>query len=432
MVRVSIERMERSRVKMEVDVGAEQVEKVWQEAVRGIVQRTAVPGFRKGKAPLTLVERHVGRAAFREEALDRLLPEAYRRAVEEARVEPVALPEIEVIDFQDGRSLRFAATVDVRPEVKLGNYRDMGIEVTPSEITPDLVEREIEALRDLHAHLEDRQQEAVRAGLLALAAYRVAPADGDLDRAEESVRLVDVNSPELPSAMKEALVGTRAGERREFMVSLPTTQAEPAGEARVRVEVISVKEKILPPLDDEFARTAAKVATLEELRETVKNKLSAAAREEAISQARASIIDRIVDGSSADLPESMVSRRHASLQARLTEDLSRFRMDITEYLRVAGTDRERLESDMRERARREVMRDVVLDAVAAAENLASTGEEQESSYEALARSLGVKVEVARERLSPEAMARTLTRDKALDFLLRVNTSGGETAEGVGT
>jgi trigger factor len=128
----------------------------------------------------------------------------------------------------------------------------------------------------------------------------------------------------------------------------------------------------------------------------------------------------------------MIVRRYADLQARLVEDLSRFRMDLTEYLRVVGTDRQRLESDMRERARREVMRDVVLDAVAAAENVAATREEQESGYEALARSLGVKVAVARERVSSEAMARVLARDKAVDFLMRASTSGGETAEEVGT
>ena len=432
MVRVAVERMERSRVKLEVDVGVEEVERAWQAAVKHVVGRTVIPGFRKGKAPLTLVERHVGRAALREETLDRLLPEAYNRAVEQAQVEPVGLPDVEVLDFEDGQGLRFAATVDVRPEFRLGTYRGLGIEIAATEITPAMVEREIEDWRDLHGHLEDREQEAVRSGLLALVAQRVVPAAGDLDRAEEKLRLVDVNSPELPQAMKEALVGAKVGDVREFMVSLPATESEPSQEVRVRVQVKAVKEKILPPLDAEFARTAANVATLEELTETVKNKLSVAAREEAISRARMSIVNQVVAGSSADLPESMINRRYADLQAKLMEDLRRFRMDLAEYLRVLGADRERLESDMRERARREVMCDLVLDAVAAAEDLAATREEQESAYQALAKSLGVGVEAARKAVPSDSIARTLNRDKAVDFLLRANTIGGPTVEEAGT
>lgn len=432
MVRVAVERMERSRVKLEVDVGVEEVERAWQAAVKHVVGRTAVPGFRKGKAPLTLVERHVGRATLREETLDRLLPEAYSRAVEQAQVEPVGLPDVEVLDFEDGQGLRFAATVDVRPEVKLGTYRGLGTEIAPTEVTPAMVEREIEGLRDLHAHLEDREQEAVRSGLLALVAHRMAPAAGDLDRAEEKLRLVNVDAPELPPAMKEALMGAKVGDGREFTVSLPATEAELSQDVWIRLQVKAVKEKIVPPLDDEFARTAANVATLEELTQTVKNKLSVAAREEAISRARTSIVDQVIAGSSADLPESMVNRRYADLQARLTEDLRRFRMDLAEYLRVLGADREHLESDMRERARREVMRDLVLDAVVAAEDLAATREEEESAYQALAKSLGVGIETARERVSSDSMARALNRDKAVDFLLRANTSGGQTVEEAGT
>jgi trigger factor len=428
MVRVAVERMEHSRVKLEVDVGAEEVERAWQTVVKHVVGRTAIPGFRKGKAPVVLVERHVGRTALREETLDRLLPDAYHRAVEQAQVEPVGSPDVEVLDFEDGRGLRFAVTVDVRPEVRLGTYRGLGIEIPSTEIEPSMVERELEILRDLHAHLDDRAAEAVRPGLLAMVAYRMAPTAGELDQAEESVRLIDVNSPELPPAMKEALIGAKAGDGREFLVSSPVTETEPAREVWMRVRVEAVKEKILPALDDEFARTATSIATLEELTETIKNKLGTAAREEAISRARTSIIDRVVDDSSADLPESMVNRRYVDLQARLIEDLRRFRMDFTEYLRALGVDRERLESDMRERARREVLRDLVLDAVAAAESLVATREEHEAAYQALAKSLGVGLEKARERVPADAMARALGRDKAADFLLRANTSGGPTVE----
>jgi trigger factor len=337
---------------------------------------------------------------------------------------------MEVLEFREGEALRFTATVDVRPEVELGEYRGFGLELKPPEVTGEQVERELEFIREAHAQLEDRGEEPLRANWFVHIGYRAVTAEGSLDSVAEQDRLLELGSPGLLPGMSDALEGARRGETREFSLTLPDDEGYgPAAgrEVRVRATIKAVKEKVLPALDDGFARTAAGLDSLEELTAMVKNRLAAIARMKAIAGVRESILSRIVEEARVELPEAMVSRREASMKADLEEDLSRRGLDLDTYLKAANIEPSQFEADVRVGAEQGVKRDLVMDAVARAEGVVAADEEIEAEYARLEEQHRGPARTLREQIPPEAVGRALVRRKTIDLLLKANTIGLESA-----
>ncbi len=425
-----MEKLERSRVRLEVDVGTDDIRQAWEKAARRVVGRATIPGFRRGRAPRGLVERHLGKELFRKETLDLLLPEAYARAVRQVQLEPVDLPDLEVLEFDEDRVLRFKATVDVRPEVELGTYRGMGLELAPPEVTSEQVEAEIGRLREAHAQLEDRGEEPLRPGWLAVVNYRMVIGEGSLEEAPDQDALLELGSAGLLPGVSEALDGACAGEVREFDVNVPEDPAWGAAsgqEVRFRVAVRAVKEKVVPALDEDFARTVAGLASLEELPERVKNRLTEVARLEALAKVQQAVLARVVEEARVDLPEALIIRRQLEIREELHRDLARRGFTMEQYLSSRGLDAAALEAGIRSQAEQEVKLNLVLDAIAAAEGIRATAEDIEVETQSLALRHGLPVEAVRKWLAKadalDKLQKSLVRQKTLDFLVQVNTSG---------
>jgi trigger factor len=368
-----------SRVQVEVEVPAEDVGRGIQRAARSLAREMRLPGFRKGKAPPTLVVQRLGFGAVFEEAVRESLPEWYEEALLDSRVSPVGDPDIEIVSApdHDGESLRFKFEIGVRPEAKLGDYR--GLEVGRPEPEPpeEMVEREIERIRTGFARLEPVDRAAADGdvvlidfeGLLDGKAFEGGKADD---------YLLELGSGQLIEGFEEQLRGAAAGESRQVEVSFPDDyQAEHlAGEGAVfEVAVKEVRDKVLPDLDDDFASEASEFDTLDELRADIREKLSEVVDSRIEQDFRVAAIDAAADEATIEIPDELVADRAAERWGRVERQLAARGMSPDSYLQMQGKTREEVIAEAKPDAERELRREAVLAAIVEAEGIEATEEE---------------------------------------------------------
>lgn len=378
-MQTSVKELPDSRVSVEVEVPAKDVERATSRTARAMAKEMRMPGFRKGKAPPSLVIQRLGFGSVLQEAIREALPEWYESALLDAGVSTIGDPDIEMVSTPDdeGESLSFKFEVGVRPPAKLGNYKGLEVGRKEEEVPDDVVEREIERVREGFARLEPVERPAADGdsllidfeGLIDGAAF-------DGGKAEDY--LLALGSGQLIEGFEEQLTGAGAGDERQVKVTFPDEyQAEHlAGKDAVfNVKVKEVREKVLPELDDDFASDASEFETLEELRSDIREKVGAALEGRAEEDFRIAAIDAAVDAATVEVPAEIVTARATERWERMERQLAQRGMDPNAFLQMQGKSREEIIEESKPDAERELKRESVVTAIAAAEEIEVAEEE---------------------------------------------------------
>ncbi|HVQ58351.1 MAG TPA: trigger factor [Solirubrobacterales bacterium] len=401
-----------SRARVEVEVSAKDVEKAISRAARGMAKEMRLPGFRQGKAPASLVTQRLGFGPVLQEAIREALPEWYENALIDSGVSPIGDPQIEMVSTPDaeGEPLSFSFEVGVRPPAKLGEYKGLEVGKGETEVPDEIVDREIDRVREGFARLEPVERASAEGDSLLI------DFEGLLDgkafeggKAEDY--LLSLGSGQLIEGFEEQLTGAAPGEDRTITVTFPEDyQAEHlAGEeAQFNVKVKEVREKILPELDDDFASDASEFDTLEELRAEVREKVGAALGSRAEEDFRIAAIDAAVDAATVEVPADLVTARATERWERMERQLAGRGMDPNTFLQMQGKTRDELIEESKPDAERELQRESVVTAIAEAEAIEVTDEEL---IEALEHS------AEHERTTPEKLLERL-RANGRDAMVR--------------
>jgi trigger factor len=410
-----------TRVRLRVKVPASEFEQAIDAAFRKLAREVRVPGFRPGKAPRRLLEARLGTDVAREQALQDALPQYYVDAVQEHEVDAIALPEIEITAGRDGGDVEFDAVVEVRPQVRLVGYDELRVELPYQPVGDDDVDQQVDALRDRFADLADSDDPLIDD------AYATIDITGTLDGdAVEGLTATDflyrVGSAIVVPELDEQLRGTRPGAILAFDATLPERFGDRAGEqVHFRVVVKDAKRKVLPALDDAWAREASEFETVDELRADVRRRLELVRK----LQAQMAVRDRVLD-SAADLvpvepPATLVDAETRRRVEDLAHRLSHQGASLEEYLQATGQDPQAFVDEVRVGATRAVLADLALRAVVAQEQIVATDEEVDREVARLAERSGQKPEKVRRELERggalEAVRSDVARGKALEFLV---------------
>jgi trigger factor len=411
-MQVSVSELPGSRVRVEVEVPAADVERAISRAARAMAKEMRMPGFRAGKAPASLVIQRIGFGPVLQEAIREGLPEWYERALLDAEVSPIGDPDIEMVSTpeSEGDTLEFQFEVGVRPAAKLGEYRGLEVGRAEKEVPEEIVDREVERIREGFARLEPVQRAAAEGdsvlidfeGLLDGAAFEGGKADD---------YLLGLGSNQLIEGFEEQLVGAAAGEERKVEVGFPADyHAENlAGKDAVfEVKVKEVREKVLPELDDDLASEASEFDTLAELREDIREKVGAALDSRAEEDFRVAAIDAAVDAATVEVPADLAAARATERWERMERQLAGRGMDPAAFLQMQGKTREEVIEESKPDAERELKREAVVTAIAEAEEIEVTEEEL---LEALEHS------AEHERTTPAKLLERL-RDNGRDAMIR--------------
>jgi trigger factor len=401
-----------SRARVEVEVPADLVGRGLQRAARGLAREMKMPGFRKGKAPPSLVIQRLGLGTVLQEAIRESLPEWYEQGLLRSGISPVGDPNIEIVSAPEAEDepLEFKFEIGVRPPATLGEYKGLEVGKAEAEPTDEIVDREVERIRTGFTKLEPVER-AAAAGDVLLVDFEGLLDGKAFEGGKASDYLLELGGGQLIEGFEEQLTGAEAGDERKVEVTFPEDyQAEElAGEDAVfAVEVKEVREKVLPELDDDFASEASEFETLEELRADIAKRVSDAVDERAEQDFRVAAVDAAVEASSVEMPDALVEARAQERWDRVERQLAARGMDPSTYLQMQGKTREELLEESKPDALRELKRESVLAAIAEAEAIEVSEEEM---VEALAHN------AEHERTTPEKLLERL-RENGRDAMVR--------------
>jgi trigger factor len=411
-MQTAVKELANSRAEVEVEVPAADVEKATSRAARAMAKEMRMPGFRAGKAPTSLVIQRLGFGPVLQEAIREALPDWYERALFDSGVVAIGDPSIDMVSTpeREGEPLKFKFEVGVRPAAKLGEYKGLEVGKEEKEVPDEIVETEVERIREGFARLEPVEREAAEGDSVLIDFEGFVDGSAFQGGAAEDY-LLALGSGQLIEGFEEQLVGGKPGEEREVKVAFPADyQAEHlAGEDAVfKVKVKEVREKILPELDDDFASDASEFDTLDELRADIREKVGAALGSRAEEDFRVAAIDAAVAAAEVDVPDELATARATERWERMERQLAGRGMDPNAFLQMQGKTRDELIEESKPDAELELRRESVVTAIAEAEAIEVAEEEM---VEALAHS------AEHERTTPEKLLERL-RKSGRDAMIR--------------
>ncbi|UQD52924.1 trigger factor [Bacillus methanolicus] len=416
------EKLEGSRGVLTFEVDAEKFNEGLDFAFKKVVKQVSVPGFRKGKMPRSLFEKRFGVESLYQEAIDYLLPDAYVNAIEETGIEPVGRPEIDVEQIEKGKSLIFKATVTVKPEVKLGEYKGIEVEAFDTTVTDEDVDNEIKAIQERHAEIVMKEEGTAENGDIVVIDFE-GFVDGEAFEGGKGENYsLELGSGSFIPGFEEQLVGTAAGEEKEIQVTFPEEYhaAELAGKPAVfKVKVHEVKTKVLPELDDEFAKDVDEEAeTFDELKAKIKERLEKDKQHEAEHYVRDTVVEKATENAEFDLPEVMVENEVDRMVNEFEQRLQMQGLTLDLYFQFSGQDESALREQMKEEAEKRVRVALTLEAIAKAEKIDATDEEVNEELQKMAEMYNMSVEDIKKAIgSLEGIKGNIQNRKTIDFLV---------------
>ena len=349
-------------MKLNVEVPFEELSAEFDRTYRSLAQQIRIPGFRPGKAPAKLIEARVGRDSILAQVVNDALPGKYSEAVAETETKAIGQPEIDLSELKYGESVTFTAEVDVRPEIDLPDYSTLAVEVDPIEIEDDAVDEQLEGLRARFGTLKGVDRGAQDGDFVSI--DLAAEVDGEpVDEASTEGLSHEVGSGQLIDGLDEALVGLKAGESKVFTTKL--VAGDHAGEdAQVTVTVNSVKERELPEVDDEFAQMASEFDTVDELKESLRERVTQSKKVEQANAIRDKVLDALLDTVEVPLPEKVVEGEIEGQQHQVIHALGHDDEQLAKFLEAQGTTREEWDAEARTEAEKSVRTQLLLDAIA--------------------------------------------------------------------
>ncbi len=419
---------ESTRRELELEIPAEEVQKAMERVAREFARVARVPGFRPGKAPVTLIRRRFAED-IKSEVLQSLVPNRIEQAVSESKLVPVTRPQVDKVDFTEGGPLKFRATFEVLPEFTLGDYKNLEVEVEALEVSDADVEKALTELRERAAVFVPVEGRAIQDGDYAQLKLLGTPVGGGEPLQADNV-LCHIGAEETIDAFNENLRGAQVGEHRRFEVRYPADypDAKLAGKVfNYAIEVLGIKEKKLPELNDEFAKEASDAATLEELRAKIRQSLEAARDDRQKDQARERILSKLIVAHDFPVPDALVEHQMDVRLERAVRALAAQGVNP----QAVNVDWVALRRRQRERAIEDVKAELILDRIATAEDIDVEEQEVERELVTLAERSGESATALRARLTKQGaldrMKSKLRSDKTLEWLCR-NTRIHTTAE----
>ncbi len=412
-VRTKVEELPESRVRLEVEVPEADVKHAIEHAASDLAESLRIPGFRKGKAPVQVVAARVGREALWDEAVRSHLDGWFWNAAATSGVRPVASPEVDVGETppEEGETFRFTATVAVVPKPELAEWSELEVGAPEAEVPPELVDAELERLRQTVAELAPADHRPAQPGDVV-----VIDMEGAEIGAIQRDYAVEVGSGRLLEEVEVALVGMPAGESKEVEFELADDQ-----KATATVTVKTIQEKVLPPIDDELAQAASEFETLAELRSDIETQLRQQLEAELELRLRQDAVDALVAASRFDSLEPMVERRTAELATGFVRSLERRGLSLEVYLAMTSQTQEEIVGRLRAEAEQALKRELALDAVADRLELEVADDEIEALVRDEAEETGEDPEAfltaARDGAGFEQLRGDLRMRKALDAVV---------------
>jgi trigger factor len=420
---VKIEKVEKNQVKLEIEVEAKVFDECMNKAFNKNKSRFNIPGFRKGKAPRSMVERYYGEQVLYEDAINYACADAYDNAVDENDIHPVDKPEIDIVQIGSGQNFIFTATVTVKPEVELGEYKGLSVEKEAVVVTEEDIENELKKIVERNSKLVNIEDRPVENGDTLNIDFEGSVDGVPFQGGSAKGYTLVVGSGSFIPGFEEQLVGANLNDEVEVNVTFPEDyhSEDLKGKAAVfKVKINEIKLKQLPEINDEFASDVSEFETLDEYKADIRVKLTEQAQAKADRKYEEDIIKKAVDNSTCDIPEVMVNNRLDDMMRQMDMQLRYQGMNLEGYLNMMGLEIDKFRSDYRDNAHEDVKTQLVLEKIAETENIIASPEEYDAELEEMAKRYNQSVEEMKKHLRDddiEYIKSSIERKKTVEMLV---------------
>lgn len=417
-----VEDLGKNMVKLTIEATAEDFEKALDKVYHKNKNKINVQGFRKGKAPRSIIEKMYGAGVFYEDAANEIIPEAYEQAAKESGLEIVARPSIEVVQIEKGKSFIFTAEVAVKPVVVLGQYKGIEVEKADLSVSDEELNAELNKAREQNSRTVTVEDRAVAMGDIATIDYEGFVDGTAFEGGKDTDHELEIGSHSFIDTFEDQLVGKNIGEECEVNVTFPQEYHAPelAGKPAVfKVLVKGIKVKELPELDDDFAQDVSECDTLEAYKESIKKEIYDKKAAAAKSAKEDAVIEKIVENAQMDIPQPMVETQKRQMADEFAQRLQMQGLNIQQYLQFTGMTPEKFLETLEPQALKRIQSRLVLEEVVKAENLSVSDEEIENEMKRMSEVYNRDLDQIKEMLGEEEknlLAMDLKVQKAIDFV----------------
>lgn len=427
MNNVSTERLDKVRVAITIEVDQEKFDAAIKEAYKSMAPRISIDGFRKGKAPKAIIEKTYGPEVFYEEAVNTLIPRVYIEVVKEMEdLNPIAKPDMEIVQLEHGKPFIFKATVDTKQEIELGEYKGLKVEKIEEEVTEDELQQYLDSLRSKHAVIEDvtDPEATVQNGDSVLMDF-CGKLNGEIFPGGTAAGYtLGIGSHSFIPGFEEQMVGMKIGEERNLDVTFPEEYQEPtlAGKAVVfEVKVNGIKRQTLAPMDDEFAKDVSEFDTLEELKADAMTMLAEQKKQAITMEYKSDVTNQVTNATDVLAPQSMVEAEADNYLNDIAYRMRQQGIELEKYLELTNGSLDDVKEECRVKAELFVKQRLVLETIAEKEGIEVTEEELDAEFEKMAAMYGQPAEQVKQVFNMQgqtaAIKRNLLLEKVSDFLL---------------
>ncbi len=420
---VKTEQIEKNLVKLTFEVSAEEFDKAINRAYKKNANRFNIPGYRKGKAPRSIVEKYYTSAVFYDDAINDVLPEAYESALKESELESVARPEIDVEEIKAGEPVVFTALVTTKPEVTLGEYKGIEVDKIDYTVTDEDVDKDIEAARTKNARLITVDDRGLEQGDIAVIDFEGFTDGKPFEGGKGSGYELEIGSNTFIPGFEDQLVGAKTGADVEVKVTFPEEYHADnlAGKDAVfKVKINEIKKRELPELDDDFASEVSEFDTMAEYKADVRKKLEEAAENKARSETENAIIDKAIENAEFEIPDAMMEAQIDNIVRDFSQRLAYQGMNLDMYMKYTGQTEDTFREQFREQAKKQIEGSLVLEAIKKAEGIEAGPEELELHLVDMAKKYNMELDKLKEALSDaekENIKQELEIQKTIDMIV---------------
>ncbi len=434
-MKATLKNVDQHVVELTIEVPAADVAAGIKAAVKRIASQVNVPGFRKGKAPRNVIEMNYGKEAVLNEAYDFLVNQNYTAALQENKIVPVSQPEIEQVQFEEGKDLIFKATVTKRPDVKLGDYKGLDAKKEGAKVTDEQIQDQLKNIAEQQAEMVVADKDAkVEQGDFAVIDFKGTVDGKAFDGGEGKSYPLQIGSGNFIPGFEDQLVGAKAGDDVTVKVTFPEDYfvADLAGkEAEFATHIHDIKRKQLPELNDEFAKANSSYETIAELKADLRKKMEEDAERRAVDAYNGELIKTAVENAEVDIPEVMVADRVEQMIQELAMSMEGRGLKLEDYLKFSNKTVEELREEYKETAAENVRTDLVLDAIAVEEKIEVTPDDMNREIFMMAQNFGANPQEVWDIIAKEGrvsmLAGSVARKKAARFIVD-NAKGAEAAK----
>ena len=411
-----------NEVKLEITVEAEKFENAIKKVYFQNAKYINIPGFRKGKAPMNIVEKYYGAQIFYEDAFNDVATQSYGEALDENNLEVVSKPVVDIVQMEKGKDLIFTAVVQIKPEVELGKYKGIALKKVEYKVEKEDIEKELKQMQDRNSRLVTVDDRALENGDISTIDFEGFVDGVAFEGGKAEGHELEIGSGAFIPGFEEHLIGMKIDEEREIEVTFPKEyfSKDLAGkDATFKVKLHEIKKKELPKLDDEFAKDVSEFDTLDELKKSIKERLEKENEQKAKYETEDEAIKAVCENTKIDIPSGMVGMEVEHMMQDFSQRLAYQGLNMEQYLKMMGKTEEEIKKDYEPQAIEALKSRLTLEAIRKAEKIEASEEEINEKLEEMAKNYGKKVEDIKDNENLKNYIKEgIEAEQSIDFIVK--------------